>query len=213
MIFIKLFEDFNNLDPLYKIAKGNDYNTFLDKTDSLVYNYNILYRGSSEYDRILFDECFMTDYIGHAREYGEDIDGILYDKNDLIYFDNYTFNELREYFEDFEDLDKIIKEVYEPYFKKYGVDTIEINDNIISVEKFVYIFLKKNINFKNACKNCKVSDALVPIMLYYAKKKNKNIISFLGSDYQLYGGADEYVVNDVSRYITLKDIWNKANKK
>ena len=210
MIFIKLFEDFNNLDPLYKIAKGNDYNTFLDKTDSLVYNYNILYRGSSEYDRILFDECFMTDYIGHAREYGEDIDGILYDKNDLIYFDNYTFNELREYFE---DLDKIIKEVYEPYFKKYGVDTIEINDNIISVEKFVYIFLKKNINFKNACKNCKVSDALVPIMLYYAKKKNKNIISFLGSDYQLYGGADEYVVNDVSRYITLKDIWNKANKK
>ena len=213
MIFIKLFEDFNNLDPLYKIAKGNDYNTFLDKTDSLVYNYNILYRGSSEYDRLLFNECFMTDYIGHAREYGEDIDGILYDKNDLIYFDNYTFNELREYFEDFEDLDKIIKEVYEPYFKKYGVDTIEINDNIISVEKFVYIFLKKNINFKNACKNCKVSDALVPIMLYYAKKKNKNIISFLGSDYQLYGGADEYVVNDVSRYITLKDIWNKANKK
>lgn len=213
MIFIKLFEDFNNLDPLYKIAKGNDYNTFLDKTDSLVYNYNILYRGSSEYDRVLFNECFMTDYIGHAREYGEDIDGILYDKNDLIYFDNYTFNELREYFEDFEDLDKIIKEVYEPYFKKYGVDTIEINDNIISVEKFVYIFLRKNINFKNACKNCKVSDALVPIMLYYAKKKNKNIISFLGSDYQLYGGADEYVVNDVSRYITLKDIWTKSNKK
>jgi hypothetical protein len=207
MIFIKL------LDPLYKIAKGNDYNTFLDKTDSLVYNYNILYRGSSEYDRVLFNECFMTDYIGHAREYGEDIDGILYDKNDLIYFDNYTFNEQTEYFEDFEDLDKIIKEVYEPYFKKYGVHTIEINDNIISVEKFVYIFLRKNINFKNACKNCKVSDALVPIMLYYAKKKNKNIISFLGSDYQLYGGADEYVVNDVSRYITLKDIWTKSNKK
>ena len=50
-------------------------------------------------------------------------------------------------------------------------------------------------------------------MLYYAKKKNKNIISFLGSDYQLYGGADEYVVNDVSRYITLKDIWTKSNKK
>ena len=155
MIFIKLFEDFNNLDPLYKIAKGNDYNTFLDKTDSLVYNYNILYRGSSEYDRVLFNECFMTDYIGHAREYGEDIDGILYDKNDLIYFDNYTFNELREYFEDFEDLDKIIKEVYEPYFKKYGVDTIEINDNIISVEKFVYIFLRKNINFKNEISLCK----------------------------------------------------------
>ena len=106
MIFIKLFEDFNNLDSLYKIAKGNDYNTFLDKTDSLVYNYNILYRGSSEYDRVLFNECFMTDYIGHAREYGEDIDGILYDKNDLIYFDNYTFNELREYFEDFEDFNK-----------------------------------------------------------------------------------------------------------
>jgi hypothetical protein len=211
MIFIKLFEDFNNLDLLYKIAKDNDYNTFLDKTDSLVCNYNILYRGSSEYNIILFDECFMTDYIGHAREYGEDIDGILYDKNDLIYFDNNTFNELREYFEDIEDLDKIIKEVYKPYFKKYGADTIEINNNIISVEKFVYIFLRKDINFKNACKNCKVSDALVPIMLYYAKNKNKNIISFLGSDYQLYGGADEFVVIDISKYTTLSDIWKKAN--
>jgi hypothetical protein len=212
MIFLKLFEDFNNLEAIYKIAKDNDYDTFLSKTDSLVYQYNILYRGSSgSVDEVLFNECFMADFIGHAREYGDYINGIIYDFKDLLYFDNYIFNDLRKYFEDNEDLNKIIKEVYTPYFIKYGVDTIDINDKIIDVEKFVFIFLRKNINFKDSCKNCKITDALVPIMLYYANIKNKNIISFTGSDYQLYGGSEEYVVNDISKYPTLYDIWEKAN--
>jgi hypothetical protein len=215
MRYIRLFETFLNnlnLDPFYKIAKGNDYDTFLNKTDSLVFKYNILYRGGSDpYDRILFNQCFMADYIGHAREYGDDVNGIIYDYKDLLYFDNYVFNDLREYFEDNKDLKKIIKKVYTPYFSKYGVDTIEINDDIIDVEKFVFICLRKHINFKDACKNCKITDALVPIMLYYANIKNKNIISFTGADYQLYGGAEEYVVNDISKYPTLRDIWEKAN--
>ena len=81
-----------------------------------------------------------------------------------------------------------------------------------SVINFVYGFLKSDVLYSKVSQIKVENDLLVPIMLYYAKKKNKNIISFLGGDYSDYGGAYEYVVNDIYKYTTLKDIWEKSNK-
>ena len=69
--YIKSFDNYNeSIDINYKdlaaLAKKYDYDTFLNKTDSLVLKYNFLYRGMSEGDD-LGNDCFMTDYIGHAR--------------------------------------------------------------------------------------------------------------------------------------------------
>jgi len=92
-----LNENVNNYTKLTDLAKQYDYETFLKKKDSLTSTYNILYRGM--YDTELTDKSFFTDYIGHATQYGEYVDGIIYNNNDVLYFDDNTFNNLRKNFE------------------------------------------------------------------------------------------------------------------
>ena len=81
----------------------------------------------------------------------------------------------------------------------------------ISVIKFVSNFLKSNIPYTKVQQHKVKNDLLIPIMMYYAQIKGKNIIQFVGGDYSDYGGADEFVVNDVSRYNKLSDIWKSVN--
>lgn len=214
-------------DELINLSKKYDYNTFLDKTDSLTSIYNILYRGMSEYD-ILENNSFMTDWIGHAREYGDCVDGIIVDNfNEVLYIDNKKFNELRH--DDFaellipnipEDFDydeyekqfkKALKIIYDPYFKegKLSDAMYDLNYNEKKIINFVYDFIVNSTeDYKKYSMN-KQNDFFVPLLTYYAKSKGKNIISFYGSDY---GGSDEFVVNDISKYTKLSDIWKSQNK-
>jgi hypothetical protein len=84
-IFKQYLNESVNFDKLLDIAKGVDYDTFLDKTDALSYFYYILYRGS-ENDDSLENDIFMTDWIGHARSYGEEVEAIIINKKDVLYF-------------------------------------------------------------------------------------------------------------------------------
>jgi len=225
------FKDFlnENIFPqtdLLDLAKKYDYNTFLNKTDGLTSKYNILYRGMCEGDE-LTNNSFMTDYIGHAREYGEWVDGIIINDR-VMYFDNETFNDLREYFDillipsipndfewdEYEDKFKEkLKQIYTPYFDEdklsdamYGLDYTE--DMIIN---FVYDFMVKSSEDYIKYSMNKQNDFFIPLLQYYAKSKGKNIISFLGGDYGDYGGADEFVVEDISKYVKLSDIWKSVH--
>jgi hypothetical protein len=93
----------SEIASLFKVAKGITYDNFLNKTDSL--NYNILYRGG-----YLSNQVFMTDYIGHAKEYGDDVDGIVYNYEDLLYFNDRVFDNLRNQFNRLTKQD--IKKIY-----------------------------------------------------------------------------------------------------
>lgn len=216
-----------NFNALYKIAKGVDYDTFLNKTDELTNQYNILYRGQS--DEYLTDNSFMTDYIRHAIEYGEVVVGIIYNEP-VMHFDNNTFNKLRH--DDFAKLliphihidfeydvyekkfKEKLKQIYKPYFDDGKLlDAIyQLNYTETMIIDFVYDFLVNSaVDYKKYSMN-KQNDFLVPLLMYYAKSKGINIISFWGVDYGDYGGAMEFVVSDVSKYTTLKSIWNDVNK-
>ncbi|HAT76451.1 MAG TPA: hypothetical protein DCS19_06310 [Flavobacterium sp.] len=205
-----LNENVNNYTKLTDLAKQHDYETFLKKTDSLTSIYNILYRGM--YDKELTDKSFFTDYIGHATQYGDYTDGIIYNNNnDVLYIDDNTFNNLRKNFEDISK--KELNDIYSYYFKNHKLfDAMdgEYSDEI-SVIKFVSNFLKSNIPYTKVQQHKVKNDLLIPIMMYYAQIKGKNIIQFVGGDYSDYGGADEFVVNDVSRYNKLSDIWKSVN--
>jgi hypothetical protein len=205
-----LNENLNNYDKLTDLAKQYDYETFLKKTDNLALIYDILYRGMYDTTK-LTDKSFFTDYIGHATEYGNYVDGIIINNNDVLYFDDNTFNSLRRNFEGISK--KELNNIYSYYFKNdklFDAMDGEYSDEV-SVINFVSNFLKSNIPYTRVQQNKVKNDLLIPIMMHYAQTKGKNIIRFVGGDYSDYGGADEFVVNDVSRYDKLSDIWKSVN--
>ena len=210
-------------EDLLDLAKKYDYDTFLNKTDNLVSKYYILYRGLSEGGE-LSDNIFMTDWIGHAREYGDYVDGIIVNDK-VLYFDNSTFNKLREDFDkllipsipkyfDYDDYEETFKEklrqIYLPYFNEYKLsDAIhQLDYDEDKIIDFVYNFIVDSVDDYKKYSMKKQNDFFIPILMYYAKTKDYNIISFWGGDY---GGADEFVVDDISRYPKLSDIWKSVN--
>ena len=205
---IKKFGLYMKYDKLYSLAKGISFYDFLTKSDSLTSVYNILYRGYESNG--LEDNVFMTDYIGHARQYGDKVNGIIYNETDVLYFNDDVFNELRKHCRLFDKNN--IKKIYNKFFE--SVKLFNAMDGKFHTENkvinFVYNFLKSEKPYSEISKT-KTNDLLVPIMMYYSEKNQKNIISFLGGDYIEYGGAYEYVVNDISRYTTLKQIWEETN--
>lgn len=215
---LKILNEEISLKELNAIAKGVDYDTFLNKTDSLASRYFMLYRGSA--DESLHNNIFMTDYIGHAREYGEHVEGIVADSNDLLRFNDNVFSGLRGQMRKLSKQD--LMTIYKPYFDGGKVDaygiTYKSNGKTVrittdkSVIEFVFKFIQSSVRYSNFSKQYDLNNLLVPIMQHYAKLKGKNIISFLGGDYADYGGQDEFVVGDTSKYVTLKSIWEKANK-
>lgn len=216
MNFIKRFHEMYSINEkinfreIFKLAKEYDYDTFLNKTDSITNIYNILYRGYL--DNGLDDNIFMTDYIGHAREYGDNIDGIVYDNHtDVLYFDDDTFDDLRTEFSklSMEDIGKIYSYSFE------NDKLFNAMDGKYHTEKLVVKFVHNFINSKkpySTIQQLKINDLIIPIMVYYAEIHGKNIISFIGGDYAEYGGSNEFVVNDISKYKTLKQIWDNSNK-
>jgi len=86
------------------------------------------------------------------------------------------------------------------------------SDKIIDIDAidFVFKFIQSDVPYTKVSQNFDKNDLLVPIMQYYAKSKGKNIISFLGSDYD--GDQNEFIVDDISKYKQLKDVWSNVNK-
>lgn len=201
---------FSKYKKLVSLARGNSYEDFLSKSDSLTGVYNILYRGMNEGDSIT-DKSFMTDYIGHAREYGEYVDGIICNNGDVLHFDDNTFDKLRKHFKDITIYD--LNEIYSYYFKHDKLfDAMDSEyDNIDSVILLAWGFIRSSKPYSVVQKNKIKNDLLIPIMQHYATLNNKNIISFVGGDYSDYGGAEEFVVDDSSRYVTLSSIWKSVN--
>lgn len=204
-----LNENVNSYIKLIDLAKQYDYETFLRKSDSVTSIYNILYRGM--YDQELTNNSFFTDYIGHAKQYGDYVDGIIYNNGDVLYFDDTTFDNLRNSFKNINK--KELEQIYSYYFKNHilfdAMDGEYLKEE--SVIKFVHSFIKSNIPYSKVSKNKVKNDLLIPIMTHYAKLKGKNIIQFIGGDYSEYGGADEFVVDDISKYTKLSDIWKSVN--
>lgn len=191
-----------SIDKLLQLAKQYNYDTFLDKTDSL--SMDILYRGMDKNDS-LTDNIFMTDYIGHARQYGEYVDGIIYDSKDVLFFTDKIFNDLRKELKNMtrKELYNIYNYYLENSYFSY-TDTASIN--------FVYTFIHSDKLYSTIIPYPRKHDILIPIMLYYANTLNKNIIGFLGSDYSEYGGQNEFVVNDISIYTKLSHVWKSVNE-
>ena len=211
-------------EDLIDLAKESDYNTFLDEASELS-KYYILYRGMDSWDEWT-DDSFFGDFLSHAKEYGEYVDGIIVNSNEILYFDNYTFNQLRKnitklilpskpmFFEAYneykQDFVEKLKEIYKPYFDEGKLSDammyLNYDEDYIINFIFNYVF-NSTENFEEyAIKKDK--DFFVPLLTYYAKNKGYNIISFYGSDF---GGSDEFVVNDISKYTTLSDIWKSVD--
>ena len=219
-----LNEQLNQKSDFLDLAKKYDYDTFLDKISELTDEYNpssklnVLFRGMSEDE--LDDNSFMAEFLTHARGYGEWVDGIII-TDKVLYFDNYEFDNLREnfiqvilptfpkYF-DYDEYQDEIKEKLKQIYNNsklddamYQLDYTE--DKIID---FVYDFLVNSTEKYSKYSNKKINDFFIPLLTYYAKNKGYNIISFRGSDFY---GADEFVVNDMSKYTKLSDIWKSVN--
>jgi len=225
-----LNEQIISKNNLLNIAKNIDYETFLDKISELSDEYdtssdfNILYRGMSEGDK-LNDNSFMAEFLTHARGYGEWVDGIVF-SDTVLYFDDSNFNKLRKnfievilpsfpkYFDNYEEYQEEIKEslkkIYDNYFKDYKlVDAMyQLDYAEDKVIDFVYDFVVNSTENYSKYSNKKINDFFIPLLTYYAKIKGYNIISFRGSDYY---GADEFVVSDISKYTKLSDIWKSVN--
>jgi hypothetical protein len=221
---IQLNENVNSYPKLIDLAKQYDYETFLEKSDEITATYKILYRGMSEGDE-LSDNSFMAEFLSHAQGYGELVDGIVINDS-VLYFDNAEFDKLRKkfievilpsfpkYFDNYEEYQEEIKEafkkIYDQYFTNYKLTDAmyQLDYAEDKVIDFVYDFIVNSTEKYEKYSDKKVNDFFIPLLTYYAESKGYNILSFRGSDFY---GADEFVVNDISRYTKLSDIWKSVN--
>lgn len=224
-----LNEHVNSKIDLVDMAKNTDYDTFLKKvnrvSDDVSSGYNILYRGMTEGD-VLTDDSFMAEFLAHAEAYGEWVDGIIVD-DEILYINDGEFNNIRKkfielllpsfpkYFDNYdeyeEEIKQPLKQIYNPYFNNYKLDDAmyQLDYTEDMVIDFVYNFLVKSNENYSKYSDKKINDFFIPLLMYYAKSKGFNIISFRGSDFY---GADEFVVGDMSRYTKLSDIWKSVNE-
>lgn len=220
MKYIKSVRIFLENRTMDELSKGISFEDFLDKSYYSPWrDYKILYRGmGGDY---LEDNIFMTDDLDHAKQYGENVDGILYNE-DVLHFDNNTFDEFRYNFlemlnidfpenhEEESNLKNKLDDIYGQYFRngKLTDAMYQSNKNEREVIDFVYDFILGSNTKYRELSMTKNNDFMIPILSYYAKREGYNIISFWGSDY---GGSDEFVVNDITKYKTLRGVWEESN--
>ncbi len=183
-----------DLDALKTLAqKHDDVDAFIRATDGL----DVLYRG--HHDDATGDNSFLTDYVGHAAQYGEDgtIDAFAYDPNDVFYFDDNRFDEMRFALRrlDDEDLVEVYRKALEGNRFAEHFDFNTVKDVIEGDTPYSEISGVPEIN-----------DALVPLLQSYARQKGKNIIAFHGNDYADYGGQIEFVVGEIARLTDLRKL-------
>ena len=175
---------------------------FINKLDgSLV---DALFRG--HYDHETPNNVFMTDYVGHAREYaggeGGDgrVDAYAYDPSDVLYFNDDRFDEMRNAYRSLTD-----QQLAAAY--KAALVGNRFADEFRRAFSTVKKIIRGDMPYSAICGDPAKNDVLVPLLQAYAREHGKNIIAFHGSDYGDYGGQTEYVVADVSKLTDLRKLY------
>lgn len=174
---------------------------FLHATDGL----DVLYRG--HHGDGTDDHSFMTDYVGHAANYADDadsIDGFAFNPTDVLYFNDETFECLRDAYRGLSNPDLVT------------AYRAALNGNRHAAEfsgaiKKVKAILHSDTPYEDICGIPEENDPLVPLLQQYAAQQGKNIIAFHGSDYADYGGQTEYVVGDVSKLADLRKLYQRVH--
>lgn len=188
---------------LQKLAgEAGSYADFVKNTDGE----RVLYRGALK-DDALGNNVFMTDYVGHAKEYTDDgsydsVKGIVFSPDEVMHFNDTAFDAMRKEFATMSRTE--LRGLYEGHEKLSAPDSGTL--------KAVESALRSKKPYSELVGNLELNDHLVPVMQKYAENHGKGIISFLGTDYADYGGQLEYVVKDTSKHPTLSDIWEKSKQ-
>lgn len=184
------------LDGLVKLAKTcTDVEQFISKIDGGFHD--VLYRGHSGGE--VSNHVFMSDYIGHAREYGDQIDAYAIDYNDVMKFDNTVFELMRH---------SCWQEARTQGFAKFYRVACEGNrfSRVLNM-KLAKSLIYGKMPYSEISFTPDKNDSVIPLMQRYAASKGKNIISFMASDY---GGQMEFVVGDISRLIDLRKLYDRV---
>lgn len=197
-----LMERIKSLD---EIARGCEtVDQFIRSSDGCLEP--VLYRG--HHDDVTPDNAFMTDYVGHAAEYADPsgkIDAFVYDPDDVLYYDDERFEELRSTYRDLSP--SSFSEVY-----RTSLAGNRFADNFVDGLAKIRKIVRSNVPYSKICGNPEINDTLVPLLQKYALDKySKNIIAFHGSDYSDYGGQTEFVVGDISKLTPLQTIFAQAH--
>lgn len=190
-------------------AYGNDFASlakqcatveqFIKKTDGM----DVLYRG--HHGGAVENHSFFTDYVGHAEQYGDIVDAYGYDPQDVLFFNDQRFDDMRSSYRraaewEPEKLATIYRNAL--HGNRFGPDLETQIERVVEV-----ILGEEDVSYSDFCDNFEQNDAFIPLMQSYAAQKGKNIIAFQGGDYADYGGQNEYVVNDVSKLVNLRQLY------
>lgn len=185
--------------------KHDTVEQFIKSTDGL----DVLYRGQQDSDTP--NNAFMTDYVGHAENYGDGMKNVYaygYDSSDVLYFNDNRFNEMRDAFR------KHAPEEFQAIYRaalagnRFAKDIEYRRDFSMAWE-----ILQSDIPYSEVCGDPEKNDTLVPLMQKYAREAHgKNIIAFHGNDYAEYGGQTEFVVGDVSRLTDLRKLYANVRR-
>jgi hypothetical protein len=181
-----------------RAQKQPDVEKFIRSLDSYT-GADVLYRG--HHDEAPPNNCYMTDYVGHAATYAGDegrVDAYVYDPRDVLQFNDARFEEMRRFYLRLPDAE--LATAYRSALTG-NRHAGEFSQSLPLVRKT----LRSDVPYSQVSGDPRRNDALVPLMQKYARDVHgKNIVSFHGSDYADYGGQAEFVVGDVSKLTDLR---------
>lgn len=206
--YIDLVENIQpNLDPFVELAqKYPDIDTFIRKTDGM----DVLYRG--HHSEHVGNNAFMTDYVGHAREYAGDegkVDAFACDWSDVLTFSDARFNDLRRAASGLSDHQ--LAAIYRDAIAEQRLANAMMNGGTKTAKGVltkVKRIIHSDVPYSSISTDATINDLLVPLMQAYALEQGKNIIGFVGGDY--YGDQNEFVVSDISKLVNLRELHRKV---
>ena len=192
-------------------SQSGSYEDFLKKVDGKGW-YDVLYRGHSGDSKTA--NIFATDYYGHAKEYGDQVDGYVYSPSDVLFFNEPVFREMKNEYGKMTA--KQLSKIYKEAFSENRLDEAMYMGVKKQDEKSVLGIVAKTLRGEAGIDDISmdkyIMDLMIPVMQHHATSKGKKIIGFLGGDYAIYGGQNEYVISDVSGMPRMTDIWNASRK-
>jgi hypothetical protein len=197
--FINIVEN-ADLQSFVTLAQKHDtVEKFIRATDGM----DVLYRGHS--DEVVPNNCFMTDYVGHAANYSDDgngrIDAFAYDHRDVLYYDDDRFDEMRNAYR------RLSNQQLATIYREALAGNRHSNEFSNSLRMVVTV-IRGEMPYSKICGIPRRNDVMIPLMQKYARDAHgKNIIAFHGNDYAEYGGQTEFVVGDVSKLVDLRKLY------
>jgi hypothetical protein len=193
------------LDGFARLAREcPDVETFIKRTDGM----DVLYRGHSGGETA--NHSFFTDYVGHAEQYGDTVDAFAYDPQDVLFFNDARFDDMRRSYRRAAEWEpEKFAALYRAtlHGNRFGPDLEAQIEHVTEV-----ILGDDDIPYSSFCDNFEQNDAFIPLMQAYAAQQGKNIIAFHGGDYADHGGQTEYVVGDVSKLVNLRKLYASAHQ-